>query len=291
MWRELDSLVADFTHTYGEVGVEHLDGEDADTAKMRGSLQSLPFLTDRKLVVLREPGKQKDFAENIATILENMPETTDVIIVEPKLDKRLSYYKTLKKQTDFREFAELDANSLTRWAVEYVKMRGSLSLADAKFLIDRVGANQQLVKNELDKLLTYSTTISRQTIELLTETAPQSTVFELLDAAFAGNKSRAMELYKEQRAIRVEPQAIIAMIVWQLHVMAIVRAAGTMPADEIAKSAKLNPFVVRKTQSLARNRTLPQIKTMVQKLLALDIQLKTTAIDDDAALQLYLLEL
>jgi DNA polymerase-3 subunit delta len=258
---------------------------------MRGSLQSLPFLTDRKLVVLREPGKQKDFAENIATILENMPETTDVIIVEPKLDKRLSYYKTLKKQTDFREFAELDANSLTRWAVEYVKMRGSLSLADAKFLIDRVGANQQLVKNELDKLLTYSTTISRQTIELLTETAPQSTVFELLDAAFAGNKSRAMELYKEQRAIRVEPQAIIAMIVWQLHVMAIVRAAGTMPADEIAKSAKLNPFVVRKTQSLARNRTLPQIKTMVQKLLALDIQLKTTAIDDDAALQLYLLEL
>jgi len=288
---ELDGLLAPFVAEYGEMAVERLDGADATADAMAGALQSLPFLTAHKMVVLYEPGKQKDFADKITDILANTAETTDVILVEPKLDKRLSYYKTLKKQTDFREFAELDANGLARWAVDFVADKGSLNVADARFLIDRIGANQQMLKSELDKLLAYDPKISRENVELLTEVVPQSTVFELLDAAFSGNKRRMAELYNQQRALRVEPQAIIAMLVWQLHVLAVVKAGGTRASDEIAKAAKLNPFVVRKTQSLARNRTLPQIKQMIKNLLTLDTQLKTTAIDADEALQLYLLEL
>ncbi len=70
---------------------------------------------------------------------------------------------------------------------------------DAKYLVMRVGANQQTLSNELAKLLSYDKAITRQTIDLLTEQTPQSTIFELLDAAFAGNSKKAMELYAEQR--------------------------------------------------------------------------------------------
>jgi len=289
---ELKKLVANFVAQHTDMAVERFDGEESDPAAMRGSLASLPFLTARRLVILHEPGRQKAFAEHVEEILQEVADSTDLVIVEPKLDKRLSYYKTLKKKTDFREFAELDAGGLARWAVGYAKEQGgNLNAADAAFLIDRVGPNQLLVRQELDKLANYEPKITRQTIELLTEKTPQSTVFELLDAAFAGNTKRAMGLYREQRALKVEPQAIIAMLAWQLHVLALVKTAGELSAEQIASAAKLNPFVVRKTQSLARHLSLAQVKVMIKELLVLDVNLKSTPIDADEALTLYLVKL
>jgi DNA polymerase-3 subunit delta len=274
------------------MAIERLDGEEANTDRMREAVSSLPFLTSRKLVILREPSKQKPFAEAIADTLKDVADTTDLVIYEPKLDKRSSYYKTLKKDTDFREYTELDANGLGKWASEYVQGQGgTLSSVDARLLIDRIGTNQQLLQSELTKLLHYNTAITRETIELLTERMPASTVFELLDAAFAGKTARAMELYHEQRALRVEPQAILALIAWQLHILAVVKAGDKQAPDVIAKEAKLNPYVVRKSQAITRKLTLNDIKRMIADLLELDMQLKRSSIDADEALQLYLLRL
>lgn len=290
--QELQRLLTDFVAAHTDMAVERFDGDEADPARMRESVSSLPFLTQRKLVILYEPGKQKAFAEQIDDVLRDVADTTDLVIVEPKLDKRLSYYKTLKKTTDFREFAEQDANGLANWAVDYVKQQGgSLSVTDARFLLDRVGPNQQLLSSELDKLLTYEPNITKATIELLVERTPQSTVFELLDAAFSGNAKRAVQLYHEQRALRVEPQAIIAMLAWQLHVLALVKNAGSRTADQIAAQAKLNPFVVRKTQNLARALSKERVSQLIAALLNLDVRSKTITIDIDEALQLYIIDI
>lgn len=289
---ELKKLVTEFVAEHTDMAVERFDGDESDAAAMRGSVGSLPFLTERKLVILNEPGNQKAFAENIEDVLKETAETTDLIIVEPKLDKRLAYYKTLKKATDFREFGDMDASGLARWASDYVAARGGkLSGSDARALIDRAGPNQQLLSSELDKLINYDPNVSEASIELLVEKTPQSTVFELLDAAFGGNTKRAMELYREQRALKVEPQAIVAMLAWQLHVLALVKTAGSRGADDIAREAKLNPYVVRKTQGLARRLSLAQVKEMISRLLELDIKLKTVTVDADEALQLYLVKL
>ncbi len=289
---ELRKLVSDFVAVHTDMAVERFDGDESDAARMRESVSSLPFLTERKLVILNEPGKQKAFAENIEAILKETAETTDLVIIEPKLDKRLSYYKTLKKSTDFREFGDMDAGMLARWAAGYVEgWGGHLSQSDAKVLIDRAGPNQQLLSSELDKLINYDPNVSEASIELLVEKTPQSTVFELLDAAFAGNAKHAMELYREQRALKVEPQAIIAMLAWQLHALALVKTAGSRGADDIARQAKLNPFVVRKTQSLGRRLSLAQVKDMISRLLELDVKLKSVTMDADEALKLYLIKL
>lgn len=286
------ALVLAFVQEYGDMAVERLDGEEVTAAQMRAAVESLPFLSPRKLVILREPGKQKAFAERIADILSAVADTTDLIIIEPKLDKRSSYYKTLQKQTDFKEFLELDATGLARWASQYTKGQGgSLAAADARLLIDRLGASQQLLQSELDKLLSFSPQITRETIELLTEPTPQSTIFELLDAAFSGNAARALQLYREQRALKVEPLAIVAMLAWQIHILTVVKAGGARSADDIARAAKLSPFVVRKSQQITRKLSGARLKQLVAALLAIDIRLKTAAIDPDEALEHYLLSL
>lgn len=287
---ELEKLVADFVSKHSDVALERLDGEEATFEQMQEALQSLPFLASRKMVVLRTPSANKKFVEHAERLLKELPETTDVILVEPKFDKRSAYYKLLKKMTDFRAFSELDRASLARWLIELARNKGgNLDQADASYLVERVGLGQQGLSNELDKLLLYKPKITRETIELLTEASPQSTIFELLDAAFAGDKNRAMKLYDEQRALKVEPPQIIAMITWQLHILALVKTAGIRSPDEIAREAKLNPFVVRKSSGIARNLTLPQLKRLIADLLKIDISLKREPIDADEALRNFLL--
>lgn len=284
---ELDRLVNDFVAEYSDMALERLDGEEAEYDRIRESLESLPFLASKKLVVIRDGSVNKAFVEKAEDLLAGVPETTDVIIHEPKLDKRSSYYKFLKKTTDFKEFNELDEQGLVRWLQD----TADISAGDARYLVDRVGANQQLLSNELAKLTAYDPKVTRQTIDLLTEPALKSTIFQLLDAALGGNKQATLKLYKEQRAQKVEPQQIIAMLAWQLHIIATVKMAGDRTDDVVAKDAKINPFVVRKSRAIASKLTGAEIKKLVQDLAELDMKLKSARLDNDDAVQQYLLSL
>src|SRR5206468_5350071 len=105
---------------------------------MQEALTSLLFLASRKMVVLRAPSANKKFTEEAETLLAGVSETTNVIIVEPKLDKRLSYYKYLKKATDFRDFPQLDLIGLSGWLTKTAKEQGgSINPADARYLVER----------------------------------------------------------------------------------------------------------------------------------------------------------
>ncbi len=300
---ELHKLVAGFLAEQGDgadMPLERLDGEDSSYERMQEAMQSLPFLASKKLVVLQAPGANKEFTEKAAGLLKELPDTTDLVIVEPKLDKRLAYYKLLKKQPGFTEFPELDENGLAAWLIKQAAARGvKIASNDARYLVERVGTNQHYLSNEIEKLSLGATgnpekpnTISRQLIDDLTAATPSSTIFQLLEAAFAGNTKRALELYAEQRALKVEPQQIIAMLAWQLHVLALVKAAGSSkPSDDIAREAKLNPFVVRKTAGVARSLTMARTRQLVADLTTIDERLKRESLNADDVLLEYLVGL
>lgn len=289
---ELDRRIADFSKEHGDMGLEKVDCEEAEYKRIVEALQNLPFLSTKKLVVLRSPSAHKEFTERFESLLKTIPEENDVLIYEPKLDKRTAYAKLLQKQTEYNSFEDLGERELPSWLVSEAKSRGgTLSMGDALYLISRVGAQQQLLSSELNKLLLYSPKVTRQTIDLMTEDAPQSTIFQLLEAAFSGNPKRALELYEDQRAQRVEPQAIIPMLAWQLHAIALVKTAGKRTIDEIAKDSKTNPFVLRKSASIASKLTMARLKELIHDLRELDVKLKSTSIDADEALKYYLLNL
>jgi DNA polymerase-3 subunit delta len=288
----LREVVATFIAEYTDMAVERLDGEEADYNRMHEAVQSMPFLVARKLIVLRKPGANKEFVENLEQFIADIAETNDVVIVEPKLDKRLGYFKQLKKLTGFQEFGSLDGPGLARYLTDYAKSQGgSLRIAEANLLIDRVGNNQLTLQHEIDKLVMYDSNLTKDTVELLTDRTPQSNIFELLDAAFSGDARRTMKLYDEQRDMRVEPQQILAMLVWQLHILAIAKAAGSRSPETIAKETKLSPFTVRKSLGLARRITASRLKELVGSLCVFDVRLKSEGISADEVVRYYLLAL
>jgi DNA polymerase III subunit delta len=290
--QRLDELAGKFVKEHGELALQRIDAEEVESATILEAVQSLPFLASRKMVVVRNGSANKGISGQIEQIIDSAGDTTDVIFYEPSPDKRSSYFKMLKAQTQFEEFHELDNRGLAKWLADAAqKQAASLTQTDANYLVERVGANQQLLASELDKLITYDPKISRTGIDLLTEKTPQSKVFDLLDAAFAGDKERALELYADQRAQKVEPQAIMAMIAWQLKLLALAKLGANKSSQQIAKDAGLSPYPVMKAQNLARKIDDNKLSSMVADALEIDEKGKTTAINLDEALKTYIMTL
>lgn len=298
---KLRTLIGAFKAVHDDMSLEQLAADEASFERIQEALQSLPFLSDKKMVVLHEPSANKLFVEKATVLLQDLPESTELIVVEPKLDKRSVYYKMLKKHHGYQEFSELDEPALAKWLVQSAQEKqANLSPVDARYLIERVGPNQQFLGNEIEKLSLYvhsnkgdaRATINRTIINNLTASAPQSTIFQLLEAAFAGNQKQALALYREQRALKVEPQQLIAMLSWQLHIVALVKAAGSgKTTDEIARDAKISPYVVRKTAGIARGVSVAKTRQLVADLLTIDERLKRQSLDADDVLLGYIMNL
>ena len=290
--RRLDELVSEFVSKHGDLVLEKLDAEEIEAQTIIDAIQSLPFLAERKMVVVRSGSANKEFAEQIEQIIGSVSDSIDLILVEPYIDRRTSYFKVLKKQTEFEDYSSLDRISLAKWLVEEAHKQGAkISPSNANYLIERLGENQQLLYNELTKLVLYDPNITKQNIELLTDPTPQSKIFDLLDAAFGGKKELALRLYEDQRAQKVEPQAILALIAWQLELLSLVKFAGNKPLGQVAKDAGINPFPLNKAAGLARRVDDEKLRDMVDEAFNLDLKNKTTSLDLDEALKTYIVTL
>lgn len=289
---ELNTQKQAFIKEHSELAIEVIDGEDAGLEQIKQALESPSFLSPQKMIIIKRLGNNKKSAESVEELLDLPDEETTLLFVEPKPDKRSSFYKTLKQKTRFQEYKELDEPELIKWLVTQAENSGGLlSSADARFLVERIGLNQQMLHNELKKLLDYQSKITRTGIEELTEASLSGTIFNLLDASFAGNKKRTMELYNSQRAQKVEPPVILSMLVWQLHIVTITKAAGQKSPDVIAKEAGLSPFVVSKSKRITEKLSKTELQELLHRLSTLDAQIKTEVIDIDDALKNFLLEL
>ena len=283
--RALRERTQDFIKDHGDFGLEHLDASRVSAATLIESVQAMPFLAGKRLLIIQDPAENKQFIEKFASCIDSISDDTDIIFVQEKYDKRSSFYKLLQKKADNKVFEELNEAALIKWIGEYVSHeQGTIKSHDARYLIERVGMSQRTVRSELDKLLSYNNVITKDSINLLTARNVQSTIFDLIEETFAGRTVRALDLYREQRMQKVEPLQIIAMIVWQLHILAIVKTGVSKSPDTIAREAKINPYVVRKSSSLVQKIQLEHIKSLVERTRDLECRLKREPIDGDEAL-------
>lgn len=279
-------FVNNFVATHGSMAVDKFGGEELETSVLSNAITTMPFLSERRLVVVRDLSANKLLAESIETIIGNVADTTDLVIIESKIDKRSKYLSTIKKMTDVREFAALDGEKLVEFALERAnKLEAKISRIDAIYLIDRVGQNQQMVSSELQKLALYNPIINKQNIDLLTTISPTSSIFNLIDSAFNGDLNKVLELYDEQRAQGVEPFNILGMIGWQLHILAIVKSAGNKTDADIASAAKLSPYIVRKNRVIAKRVGHAKLQDLINQTINTDKQLKTSTMDADLAIK------
>jgi DNA polymerase-3 subunit delta len=289
---EVTSVIEAFVAQHGLLAVERFEAAETEVEQILSAVSSVSLLSPRKLVFIQDLETSKSLTERVEDLVEQTPADATLLIEIGKLDKRLTYGKFLKKNSDYREFGALSPQETIGWVVESAKEKGGqIDRGTAQYLVDFIGVDQHRLSNELDKLTLFNPQITRATIDQLSERQPSSTVFELLDAGFNGQQKRALNLYEEQRRQQVEPLAMIGMIGWQLHVLALVKTGKDKSAADIAKDAGVHPFVVQKSMGLARNMALSKLRQLVHHAVVLEEQMKSRTMNADDAVKHFLLSL
>lgn len=287
----LQKIVAEFSDEFGD-SIERFDGSEMTNADgVLDAVRSVSFLEPRKLVLVRDFASCSELMTKIETVVEQTADTTDLILVDAKLDKRTVVYKYLRKECDLRTFDDLQSYELERWATAQAGTLGAkLTNKDAKFLVDRVGPDQQQLFQEITKLSLNGSEIARESIEELVEPNPQSKVFDMLEALFSGDLKKAQNLYEDQRAQGEEPQKLLAMITWQLQQLTLAVYAPVKTTDALVASSKISPYSAQKALGLAKNISKNDLKFYITELAEIDLQSKTSA-DVESALAVYFSEI
>jgi DNA polymerase-3 subunit delta len=271
-------LVDAFMAKHGANGIERVDSEELDIARLPDLLQGATLFAPVRLVVLKNVSANKALQEPLAAALANATDDTTVVIADPHLDKRTKLYKFLKTKK-FQDFVAFDEPKLVAWVQQVAEERdATIDQPDAQYLVQRAGHDQWRLYFEIEKLASYQPQINKQTIDGLVEPSPEGTAFELLDAAFAGKPQRVTELLSALKN-EEDPYRLFGLLASQVHALAVVAAAGSRSPDVVAKEAGLHPFVVRKTQATARRLGSERIKIIASDVAACDWRLKSTGAD------------
>ncbi len=276
-------LINEFLLKNNSESLRVFDGEDSDITEVSQALaaQSL-FTSGHEMVAIKRLGANTQLKEQLTDSLAGLPDTTALIIYDPRIDKRSKLYKLLKKANQTEEFAALSEPELARWVEKTVKDRkGTITQRASKMLIDRTKGDQIAVSNELDKLLNFSRSIDDDSVRSLVELAPDDNIFDLLDKLTSGSVASALSKYDELREAQMEAHYILVMISWQLGNMLMVKLGESKTEREIAADTGMNPYTISKTRALTSKISRRRIQKMVLLATEADKKLKTTSVDAD----------
>lgn len=281
-------LIVDFTKKYGVNGVERVDAEQITPARLPDLLQGASLFAPQRLVILKSLGANKPIQEVLTNFLPKTADEITVVICDSALDKRTRLYKFLKSKSQFKEFANLSDSQLCAWlSKEAAQLGGEIKPAVAQYLLTRAGRDQWRLANEIQKLVSFKPEITKESVDILVEATPEGTAFELLDAALAGKVNSVQKIISNIKS-QEDPYKLFGLLASQAYALAVVASAGGRSADVVAKEAGLHPFVVRKTQGLAKRLGESGVAKIAADVAICDSQLKSTSANPWSLVQLCL---
>jgi DNA polymerase III subunit delta len=284
-----------------DLNLSTLDGKKLKLDALIGACEALPFLADRRLVIVHDllkhqrAGKERD---ELRAYLERVPPTCDLVFVESEeFDKRSAVFTYIKKAGDTREFRPKEGPAQQRWLAERATMLGvKLDGPAAGRLVDYTGGDSRTLVNELEKLASYAGRgghITVEAVELLVQDGQEQSLFAFIDELSGRRRGAALQSLRRLLADGQAATYILFMVARQVRILLGVKelVAQRLRPDDIAAQLGQRPFVVRKALDQVRGFTDAELAQLHDRVLALDHASKTGRVEAQTGLELLVAEL
>jgi DNA polymerase-3 subunit delta len=288
----------EFIKKYGDLNMQTFQGEDFTASDFQESIATVPFLSEKKLIVIRDFLADAPTAElqEVAEMLEEIPDYNVVVFLERgKPDGRTAIYKRLNKIGQAIEFPDLEKFELVQWITKTVQTKGgAISSREAGLLAETVGADLWQMSHELEKLTLYSNgaPITSEAIEKLASANVDASVFKLTDYLGQKNIKLAFKTLQNLLASNQDLFQIFFMLVRHVRILIQVKTLHlqNLSKDQMVAKMKEHPFVVTNALSQSKNFSLSQLTSLYETLLKIDVDSKSgrikTATNDNSELRL-----
>jgi DNA polymerase-3 subunit delta len=280
-----------------------LDGRTDRLEVIQGEVQTIPFLSKRRMVIINNPLALTKSKERFKDFLSAVPETTALVLIEGELrssskDRNKSHWLVEWSQSNSdccwtKSFKLPTGPAMTHWIMEQAtEMGGNIEQPASQLLASLIDEDPRLAKMEIDKLLTYvnfSRPVTEADVVELVSDVRQGDIFEMVDAIGYGDGKKAMFML---RRLLEDSDALplFGMIVRQFRLLIQVRELmDENPAQDhytIAKIIGSHPYPIQKIMPQVKLFTLEQLKRIFHQLSEVDLAIKTGKLEGDLALDM-----
>jgi DNA polymerase III subunit delta len=291
-----------------------LDGRGLTVGALQSVCDALPFLGDRRLVVvtdlLAQTTGRKELADALIAYLPHMPATTLLVLVEGSLAvnhrllRWIEQWRSAQPRPDeaavVRRFEAPRPERVPGWLDRRARdAGGAIEPAAAQALavaLTRDGdVDLYRAASEVEKLLVHAgdRPVTAADVAALVTPITQDSVFRLMDALAERDGRTAATLLHRFLGSGEAPLRLLALMARQFRLVIHARAlldGGTSPGA-LAAPLGVPPFVAGKLAVQARRFTVPALEAAHRRLLDIDTAIKTGRTDPVVALDLFIAEI
>jgi len=259
-------------------------GED-DTVKVRDTVEMLPMMSPRRVVVFRNTHLLKASEwEALQPVLEAPVDTTVFILVAAKLDKRIRPYKWISQHGVIVDLPRPYENQLAQW-IEYIAAKESLIVENeaASLLRQFIGSSLTEMKSELVKLRDFlgeRKTVKAEDVLKVVSRSRADRVFDLTNAIGRRDRALALQCLANLLEHGESEIAAVAMMARHLRILSIVRDGQKLGAStsDICARAGIPQFFLSEYQAQSRQWTDSKIENSIHALKETDKALKSSPV-------------
>ena len=249
--------------------------EEIESVNLLDSLQTLPFMAEKKLVVIRGVEKlSSSTQELLVSYLEKPLDSTCLILLADKPDARKNFFSILTEKAINVNFRPFDRSQVTAWIGDYFRRHGKeIKPEVASNLWEMVGNNLTLLSQEIEKIITY---VGEKKKLVWTDVEPVVTgvnlvnIFGLVEAVGKKEMERALSFLSCIFQTREGPLAIVGMLARQWRLIWEAKQGSSLKMVSSAWSR--GPSLVEQSQRF----TTSELRRGFHLLLECDSDIKST---------------
>ncbi len=308
----IDNAIKNFKESLNESMIDFnldvIDGKEVLLDQLLSSIETLPFMDDKKITIVKDfellKGKRKNFSEGdekyFIDYLDNISESTVLVfVVYGEVDKRKKIVKKIQEKGIVFNCDKISDMDLFKWTKRKFESFGTIiENAQVMYFIESQGYRDKNsdktlsdLENEIIKISSFvgkENKVSNEIIDRLSQKKIENDIFKLIDYIGEKNSSSAIKILNDMIGEGESVLGIFAMISRQFKIVLQVRSMQIEGAsvNDICEKLSLRQFVVNKALKQSRNFSDDIIIDMLNFILENDFKIKNGLIKDTLAIEI-----
>jgi DNA polymerase-3 subunit delta len=232
--------------------------------------------------------------EDFLKFIDKLQKSDNIfLIIEEKIDKKEKIFKDLVNKSSSQEFLFLTGVKLKNWIKkEFEKFDKKIEEKELNLFLSSTNNDLWLLSNEIKKIANFSEgkKIEEKDIKTFLKENFKIDIFKTIDAIAEKRKKDAIKLIRNHLENGENSLYLLSMIIYQFRNILIVKdfLERKEEYNNILKKTKMHPFVLRKTYVQSLKFTLEEIKKIYNRLVIVDLEIKTGKAEKETSLELFI---
>lgn len=304
-------------NSFPELNIITLENENASMDNVINACETLPFMSKRKLVHIKNPEFLKKSGKNTSTdtkgseninhsgiseeltnYIKDVEENLIILITfDGEIELKNKFTVLVKNIGTLIQLNELRGAELQKHVTDMFQSHGrNINRSELIYFISEVGTSLSVIENEVEKLCMFSIgeeLITKNDIDAIVSKTAESNIFKMVDNISKKDAAKAISILSTLLFQKEEHLKILGMIIRQYRLLLNIKLnlINKTPVDKINSQLKLRDFAFQNMIKQCGLYSEASLKKALSCLLNTDSQIKNSKINPDLALEMLIVEL